>query len=217
MLMWVARYDRFIYLILLISLLLFIRRGWRAWQDLQSATFRLEEEHARQRLQQSVWGAFISAGLMMAVFALSALGLAMTAPAAAPQATAPANATPAEGTPQATPTVALNLTQVPSQCDPQHNAITFPEDGTQVEGEIDIRGTARIENFGFYKVEFAPVEQPLFLTIDVGRTPKVDDVLVQGWNTDLLPTGEYWLQLVVVDNAGNPQPPCRVRFRVGPR
>ncbi len=218
MLSLLVRYDRFLYLLLLVGLLLFMRRAWLAWNDLRSATFRLEEEHARQRLQQSVMGMLLSASLMLFVFMVSALSLSPpTAPTSLASDLTPlplGTGTPAA--PEATPTPALPaLEEMESQCDPQHVFIAYPQDGAQVRGEIDIRGTAAIENFGFYKVEFAPADQPLFLTIEVGRTPKTDAVLVAGWDTDLLPPGEYVLQLVVIDNAGNPWPPCRVRFQVG--
>ncbi len=218
MLSLLLRYDRFLYLLLLVGLLLFVRRAWLAWNDLRSATFRLEEEHARQRLQQSVIGMLLSASLMLFVFMASALSLAPEPAAEALPPDAAAASTAGTGTPEpaGTPTPALPaVEEMESQCDPQRVYIAYPEDGGQVTGEIDIRGTAAIENFGFYKVEFAPADQPLFLTIEVGRTPKTDDVLVAGWDTGLLPPGEYLLQLVVVDNAGNPLPPCRVRFRVG--
>ncbi|NPA31142.1 MAG: hypothetical protein GXO37_03995 [Chloroflexi bacterium] len=215
MLSLLLRYERFLYLLLLVGLLLFIRRAWLAWNDLRSATFRLEEEHARQRLQQSVIGTLLSATLMLFLFMASALGGASPAPAEpVPQSAA----TPGTGTPPAaldTPTPALPaVEEMESRCDPQRVFIAYPEDGAEIQGEIDIRGTASIENFGFYKVEFAPADQPLFLTIEVGRVPKVDDVLVQAWDTTMLPAGEYLLQLVVVDNTGQPLPPCRVRVRV---
>ncbi len=211
---WLLRYERFIELVLLIGLLLFARRAWLAWQDLQRATFRLEEEHARQRLQQSVIGMLLSAALMLALFTAAALGWSTPA-AATPAAATPAATTP--GGPTATPTPLTEaLEAAESRCDPQQVNITAPADGATVQGEVDIRGTATAPNFGFYKVEFAPVDQPLFLTIEVGRTPKQDDVLVQQWDTTLLPPGAYWLQLVVVDNAGNALPPCRVQVDVQP-
>jgi len=218
MLALLVRYERILYLLLLIGMLLFLRRAWLAWQDLQSATFRLEEEHARQRLQQSVIGMLLSASLMLFIFMASTLGFAaptVSEPDSSQGAASPAAET---GTPVRllTPTPALPAAEeLESHCDPQQVFIAYPEDGELVQGEIEIRGTASIENFGFYKVEFAPADQPLFLTIEVGRTPKVNDTLVAQWDTTLLPPGEYLLQLVVVDNTGNPLPPCRVRFRVG--
>ncbi len=216
MLALLLRYQHVIQLLLLIGLLLFARRAWLAWQGLQSATFRLEEEHARQRLQQSVIGLLVQAGLMLFFFFLTTLPVE---PASRMATAEDAGAVVAAETPALTPTPSPSpleegLALPESRCDPQSVAIVQPAEGDTVQGEIDIRGTATAPNFGFYKVEFAPAERPLFLTIDVGRQPKVDDVLVQDWDTSLLPPGDYWLQLVVVDNAGNALPPCRIRFTV---
>ena len=115
-----------------------------------------------------------------------------------------------------TPTPLPTAEPNPEACVPGEVDITEPRDGDTVQGEIQIRGSASIPNFAFYKVEFAPKGTALFLTIKAGREPKVDDVLVETWDTALLDPGEYLLQLVVVDTAGQAKPPCRILIHVQP-
>ncbi|NPA26030.1 MAG: hypothetical protein GXO36_00300 [Chloroflexi bacterium] len=222
MLSWFARYERVLVLFLLIGLLLFARRAWLAWQDLQEAVFQLEREYAQERLRQSLWALFLSlVALVVLLVGVHGLGTgSASAPVAAslpdePAATgtpgeAPALATP---TPTPLPTVAVEGRE---GCIPDKVMITDPGPGSTVSGEIQIKGTAWLENFGFYKVEFAPVGQSLFLTIEADRVPKVNDVLVEAWDTTTLPPGDYVLQLVVVDNTGQALSPCRVRFTIAP-
>lgn len=93
--------------------------------------------------------------------------------------------------------------------------ILQPVDGAQIEGRVDIRGTANIPNFQFYKIELGLGEQPSrWSTIsDVRRTP-VENGLLEVWDTSDLPVGSYTLRLVVVDVTGNFPPPSEVRVFV---
>ena len=90
---------------------------------------------------------------------------------------------------------------------------------TKVSGVVEIRGSANIEGFQFYKVEFRAISLKLSGYTDMfsggsvdemHRTPVVDGVL-EAWDTDALPEGSYLLILTVVDNTGNYPPPCAVR------
>lgn len=104
----------------------------------------------------------------------------------------------------------------PAVCDPQVS-ITFPREGEVLNGlgTHFITGTANIENFQFYKLEFGFGPAPIkFHSIDeVQRTPVVKGIL-GSWNTGALPNGTYTLRLTVVDNRGQFPPPCDVRVIV---
>jgi len=86
-------------------------------------------------------------------------------------------------------------------------AFSSPEANATVSGTVEIKGTADIPNFGFYKYEMARPGAALWLTIGAGRQPVKDDLLGR-WDTTTLPPGEYILRLVVTDTNGNAMPPC---------
>jgi len=105
-----------------------------------------------------------------------------------------------------TPTVALPPCPNPSVC------ITHPTANQIISGTVTIRGTANIEAFQFYKVEYGLGENPeqWHSTSDVHGAPVVDDVL-DTWNTAGFPDGVVKLRLTVVDITSNYPPPHEIR------
>jgi hypothetical protein len=80
---------------------------------------------------------------------------------------------------------------------------------------VELRGTARIANFQFYKLELGQGERPTAWTTigELHRSP-VSDGLLDVWDTGALPAGTYSLRLVVVDVAGNYPGPCTIQVVV---
>jgi hypothetical protein len=90
--------------------------------------------------------------------------------------------------------------------------ITWPEVNAHVGGVVEVRGTANIENFWYYKIEFAAGANPsdwYWIGPDGGKNPVEGGVLLT-WDTAGLSPGEYSLRLTVVDKTGNYPPPCQV-------
>lgn len=139
-----------------------------------------------------------------------------------PTATQPPSPTPTadtEAEPSPTPQPAASPTQqvVPPNCPNPGVRIVSPGMNQAVSGSVNVVGTADIDSFQFYKVEFAPGDPPqddAWTTIqDVVRQPVENDVLIT-FPAGAFPSGTYWLRLVVVDETGNFPPPCRVRVRI---
>jgi hypothetical protein len=103
----------------------------------------------------------------------------------------------------------------PPSCPDPNVQITQPGQGARITGRVDIRGTANIPGFQFYKIELGLGEQPSRWTTinDVRRNP-VTGALLEVWDTSDLPAGSYSLRLVVVDATGNFPPPCEVLVHV---
>src|SRR4030042_1913347 len=93
---------------------------------------------------------------------------------------------------------------------PTHPARTFAPGATTApgvtllpSGEAEIRGTANIPNFGFYRYEYrALASGSAWRAIGAGDTPVVDGLLGV-WDTRLVLPGDYAFRLVVADAAGN--------------
>ncbi len=215
-------YQTLIYLFLGAAFLLYALRGWRAWRRLQNAIFGLEREHAEERLRQSVWGMGLTFFLVLTVFAAATYVAPYRAAVILPTPTVSLSGTPGTGTP-ATAGVPLETpTPIPPPrvntegCVPGKVEITQPPSGHTISGEVNIEGSAILPNFGFYKVDIAPEDQALFLTIFASHTPVKNGALVEKWDTTTIPPGDYVLQLVVVDNQGKSLPPCRIRIHIAP-
>ena len=81
---------------------------------------------------------------------------------------------------------------------------------------MEIRGTALIDRFQFYKVEYGQGENPQqwHSVSDIRKQP-VGDGLLDTWNATGFPPGVYKLRLTVVDMTGNFAPPHEIRVIIG--
>ena len=115
--------------------------------------------------------------------------------------------TPTEITATATPAVVAPSCPNPGVC------ITSPGVRARVSGRLAIRGTANIDGFQFYKIEYSMGEEPGNWNVvgDPVRQPVVNGVLGE-LDTMTLPNGSCWIQLTVVDRTGNFPAPSRVRI-----
>lgn len=82
--------------------------------------------------------------------------------------------------------------------------ITSPEVGEELRGLVEIRGSAVVPNFQFYKVEFGVGPNPAQWAVigSLHNRPVVNDVL-EIWDTTVLPDGVYTLRLQGVKQDGN--------------
>ena len=215
-----ANYEPLIYIALAIGGLFTFRRIWRSWREWRDFVYGLEREFALRRLGQATAAALLVLALVFAEFFIATF-IAPSLPASDILATPTLNllVTPAEtlSPEQATQGVPSVGTQsVPtgmSGCVPETSMITSPEPGDELQGTIEITGTANIPNFGFYKYEVAPMGTENWGTISAERTPKRDEKLGD-WNTTSLTNGDYFLRLVIIDNVGTSLEPCVIAVRV---
>jgi hypothetical protein len=218
-------YEVWIYLLLGLGGLLYVRKFILAWQELREAAFGLERDSAQARLNQSASMLALLIALFITEFFLVSF-VAPTMPGAVPlltptldllatpTSTLPPTPAAESGTPvAATPTLAPTLPTAGEGCIPGQIFITSPQNGSEIGGVVVITGTASIPSFGFFKLEMKRVDEENWLTILAGNEVKVDDTL-GAWNTSLLSPGDHQLSLVVTDNQGQSMPPCIVQVRV---
>lgn len=119
--------------------------------------------------------------------------------------------------PKPVPTYMPKVTPTPTPyiavCCPEL-CITHPYVNSKLDwwGTTFVKGTAAIDNFWYYKLEFGVGERPCDWSLinDLHYEPVVNGIL-GSWNTGALPEGVYTLRLVAVDNTGNYPEPCEVR------
>lgn len=219
-------YEMWMYVILLLAGIIYIRRFILAWEELRRAAFGLERESAQSHLNQSAGMLVLLFIMAVAIFVIVSF-VAPAFPASIPLQTptmdllASPSATLEEGTlpePLETPTVDLpSLTAttevVGEGCIPGQTMISDPVDGSQISGVIVILGTANVQNFGFYKYEVARLGETVWQTIQAGRDIVENGELGQ-WDTRTMAPGDYMLRLVIVDNQGESLEPCVIRVNV---
>lgn len=218
-------FEVWIYLLLGLGGLIYIRRFILSWQELREAGFGLERERAQSRLNQSASVLVLLLTMAVAEFVLVSF-IAPSVPGATPLSTPTLDllATPtftlspatSEGTQNAarlTPTV-VQSTEAASGCIPGKIEITSPKNGQEVSGVVEVMGNAYIPNFGFYKYEMKRPDEPSWSTIAAGNAIVQNGGKLGDWDTRRYPPGEYQLGLVIVDNKAQPSAHCVITVRV---
>jgi hypothetical protein len=222
-------FEVWVYLLLGLGGLIYIRKFILAWQELRGATFGLERESAQSRLNQSASILVLLLTMVITEFVLVSF-VAPSVPGAIPLPTPTLNllATPTitlPATTQLAPGISTdnspeiltvqynNGNNALSGCIPGQIEITFPEIGQEVSGVIGVLGTANIPNFGFYKFEIKRPDETVWLTIQAGNAA-VQDGKLGDWDTTRLTPGDYQLGLVVVDNQAKASAACVIQLLV---
>ena len=219
-------YEFWIYSILAIGGLVYVRKFFLAWEELREAAFGLERESAQSRLNQAAGMLIMLLAIGFGVFFLVSF-VSPTVPGANPLLTPTLDLLASPTTTLQTEEIANNgidptdsETPVPSPlsnqvegCIPGQVMITEPEYGSEVGDVVTLVGTAQVPNFGFFKYEVQRAGDPIWLTILAVREAKMDEELGP-WDTRALPPGDYLLRLVVTDNEGQSLPPCVIQVRV---
>lgn len=219
-------YEVWMYVILVLAGLIYVRKFILAWEELRRSAFGLERESAQSHLNQSAGMLVLLFMMAVAVFAIvSFLGPAFPGsnPLLTPTMDLLASATTTLGEEEIpdgfTPTIDPLAETVETEiaigdgCVAGQVLLTEPIEGAEVSGVVMVKGTADILNFGFFKYEIARPGDTVWLTIQAGREIKRQADLGQ-WDTRTLAPGDYMLRLVVTDNEGESLEPCVIRVRV---
>ena len=142
-------------------------------------------------------------------------------PSATPTAKPKATATsPTDGgKPAASPTprpkraAAAATPALPDTCKTSGVTISFPANESELEGQVNVMGTADIPNFQYYKLEYQPEGAPAWSYL-LKRRGSVQNAELFMWDTTTLKNGRYGIRLTVVDQTGNYPPPCEVYWKI---
>ncbi len=120
--------------------------------------------------------------------------------------------------PLETPTPTAPPVPPPPPCPRPDICIASPAPNSAVSGQVTIRGTANIEAFQFYKIEYGMGERPLqWNSIGDVKHERVVDGTLAVWDTSGFPEGPYIVRLTVVDLSGNFPTPYEVRVLIQPQ
>jgi hypothetical protein len=108
-------------------------------------------------------------------------------------------------------------TEIPTQppvCEPGKIEWTSPKEGEEIRGSVELKGTANVPDFGFYKYEFSQ-DNVNWTTMQANREIVINGVLGV-WDTTLRIPGDYYLRLVVYNNQETALPACIIKVRIIP-
>jgi LysM repeat protein len=112
-----------------------------------------------------------------------------------------------------TPVPLPTPTPTPAPAEPGCEHLLSPVRGATLSGHVQITGTADVDEFWYYKLEFRyeGLDNWHYIT---GQNTPVENGVLGTWDTTILPDGAYHLRLVVVDLTGNYPPPCEIPVHV---
>lgn len=210
-----------IYLLLVVAAAAYLRQFVQAYRQRRETIYGLERERTTGRLRGSAFLLATVAVLMLATFVIATFAApavpASIRPTPLPTLSLLPTATLAlealdETLPTATPLPAVVVD--PAGCQNALATMSVPANGDTLNGVIEVAGTANIDNFAFYKLEYISlVPGAVWRAVWAGTTPVVEGPLGT-WDTSLVIPGDYAFRLVVTDAAGNAPLPCTVQVRV---
>jgi len=224
LLRFLAEYQTGIFIVLGVIAIINLFRLIKAWMAKRKASFGLEREVLSETIRSSLTLIILVLLLGLTQFLLVSV-LSVKLPGFVQLSTPTINLL-------VTPTIPLTEvagTQVTPQgydatqtfmaltgCIPGQLEWTFPTNGQELSGSIELKGTVNIKNQGFYKYEYQQVGTEDWIPIAAGNKIIIDDILGGKWNTSQLTPGNYYLRLVVSDNQNNLLKPCTIQVKVNP-
>ncbi len=116
----------------------------------------------------------------------------------------------------ATPDATGTQTATDGACTNPDSVIGSPGVGASLQGVVAFRGSARVPNFSFYKLEIRAEGTSTaagFITF-VTSTSQVSNGVLGELNTVAFPNGSYWIRLVVVDTTSNYPERCSILYTI---
>lgn len=243
-LQFIADYQWWIAGLFGLLILFYLWRAFKARREVARAMFKLEREQAQAKYGRNVIVLAVLSVLLASVFGATSYLLpslnrtpeptVTPTPGLLPAATLTHTPLPPTATPTATatqvrptrpvrPTATSEVVSTPTpevrppSCPNSNVRIVSPGVNQVIQGNFQLRGTANIPSFQYYKVEVgsgsSPRDNAWTVVGALHNTPVANGVL-ETFNTGAYTPGTYTLRLVVVDSTGNFPEPCRVTVTV---
>jgi hypothetical protein len=223
--------EVWIYIILGVCAIIPLRRLINSIREYRGSQFGMEKDNARGKIIQSsgLLGLLLVIGMgefLFVTFAgnsISSLAL-MPTPTVDLQATETpgstqlANGLPVENsTPAVNPAVTQTVTggaggSPSGGCIPGRIEWTEPKWGSEISSIVEFKGTANIDDFGFYYFEISQ-DNTHWTKHAAGSVAVVNGVL-GNWNTTTEIPGDYSIRLIVTNNKGEEMAPCILQVKV---
>lgn len=213
-LLLIASLQGWIYVLLLLTGLVYLRLALKWQSEVRSSQFGLERERAGSKRSRAAGMLILILAAAVATFVISTF-LVPQFPASLQATAIPTISLLDPETAQGS-SAGLQVTANGAGCLNEGATITSPIPGEELRGLVEVRGTADIPNFAFYKIEIRPSEPNSVWQVITAGTETLSEEMLGLWDTNLVENGVYLLQLVVTDTVGNAPLPCTVEIVVLP-
>jgi hypothetical protein len=222
---FVVNYEVGIYIALGIVFLVNLRRLFRSLFLLRKANFGIEREVAQKGIRSAFTFIFLislfglSNFILVSIASIQYPGIAQVATPTIDVMASPEQNSNEVMTQESTPE-GVQQTQTAiakTGCIPEQLEWVDPLAGDEIHGSIELLGTVNLPNLGFYKYEYRYQGDDLWTPISAGNKAIIEGALGGTWNTEQLVPGNYFLRLVVSDNANNLLQPCEIEVKVLPQ
>lgn len=208
LLLLVARYQTELYYALGAGMVIYVLILLRASQQLEQASFGLERSKNLQRRNTAL-------AMLVMLFALS-ISIYLVSRAVVPNLIL-SRPTPVLARPTIVPTPTLIAADVTGPlfidsggCANPNATLTQPKPNDRLVSSVEVKGSANVENFAFYKFEISGANtNGAWVTLGASDQPVVDGTL-GSFDASVHQAGEYAFRLVVTDNTGAYPYPCTI-------
>jgi hypothetical protein len=219
LLRFLTQYEILFYILIGTVIVIYARKVYLAWREWSVALFGLEKEYSQRNINQGLTILIFSGLLGVGLFVITTF-VAPRVPGVQQVATPTVDLTQQVATLAETPTVQLTtqgliptLTAFLDRgCIPGQIEFTFPRNGDSISGKVELTGTVKVNNLGFYKYEYSVIDTGVWTTIAAGNQPITDAPLGGAWETGDLTPGDYELRLVVTNNQNEALPECKIHI-----
>ncbi len=222
LLRFLNKYELWIYSIIGGLFLIYLRQLIVSWQNWKNSIFGLEKESAQKKFSASL----AVTGLLGLILLSELIIISFVVPALPQSIFLPTPTLDILITPTATYNIlggdsnvlstsdSTPISEGSSGCISGQIEWTYPLDGEQISGVVELMGTVNLSTLGFYKFEYSAAGSNSWVTIAAGSEMKTEEALGGKWNTEQLVPGDYILRLVVTDNLNTELTPCDITVSV---
>jgi hypothetical protein len=238
---FMATYQKWIYSILIITGILYLKRLISAWREWRATIFGLERDAAQSKLNSSLVMVFLILLLLAAEFITLTFIVSEWPQVKISSATVPTvgpdmgilspassdmqinskveiaaqgeNGLSGENQSLLTPTPFLG-NQTFSGCIPGQIEWIAPKSGEEISGLYELKATVNYQDMGFYKYQYSLLnDQKSWTAISAGNLPVLEGQLGVLATTEIA-NGDYVLRLIIVDKNNVESSPCDVAVRI---
>jgi hypothetical protein len=216
-------YEVWIYVLLGLIALIYLQKLFLAFRNMRAALFGIEREVAQRRFSTALTLVILLVLIASLEFTLvtfvvpnfsfnsSILPTATLNLLVTPTVTLASPQLLETTTPGANPTTVVKLVE---GCIQGQIEWTYPREGEEISGKVQLKGTVNVANLGFYKYEYSQPGSDNWNTIAADNKNNKIDADIGQWDTTLMIPGDYLLRLVVADNQNQLLPACVVKVRI---